>query len=278
MSVSRFPLDFLIIGTMKSGTSTLSHVLGLQDNIIIPESELHYFDRNESKGDTWYAEQLLQGQEPSGYTVGEKTPDYALYDRYAEAINRLVPEVKLIWMFRDPAKRAFSHYLHNVRSGRESKSFSKALEAENKRIKSDPLYGYLYGSQYADHVERYLKLFPKENMHFILFEDYVKNQKEFTRRVLKFLDVEPLDGIPLEAHKHRTLIPKKGRILYLTRKYIGTDNRIWNRVYRYVHRKENMVEPPKLEETTRIQLNDRLTDQINKLSSLTGLNTDVWFR
>ena len=53
-------LSFLIVGTMKSGTTTLADLLNKSSKIYLPASELHFFDRKFDLGFEWYQEQLIR--------------------------------------------------------------------------------------------------------------------------------------------------------------------------------------------------------------------------
>ncbi len=268
-----FPLDFLIAGTMKSGTSSLSYVLDQHPEISLPDRELHYFDRNFEKGRDWYRSELLKKGEDFRL-FGEKTPDYALKDVYADEIKKINPDVKLVWIFRNPAKRAFSHYLHNVRSGRENKSFREALKLESSR--KDTIYGYRRGSNYPEMIRRFAKRIPLENMCFLTFEEYVAYPEREVRKVLALLGAEPVPNFEYASHRHKTLMPKHTGLLYFTRQYIGYESRIWNRVYRFANNPNRLVEPPKMPAEDYKFLRQEFDNQIKDLEKLTGINLSIW--
>lgn len=268
-----FPLDFLIAGTMKSGTSTLSYVLDQHPHISLPDRELHFFDRNFDKGTEWYRDQLLKKGE-NFRLYGEKTPDYALKDAYADEIKKLNPEVKLVWLFRNPAKRAFSHYLHNVRSGRENKSFGEALRLEEER--GETIFGYRAGSDYPAMIRRFADRFPIDQMFFATFESYVASPEPVVRNILQFLGVEPVPNFQYASHRHKTLMPKHTQLLHFTRNYIGYETRIWNRVYRFANHPSRLVPPPKMPADAYTQLRTEFDNQIKDLQKITGLDLSTW--
>ena len=50
-------LSFLIVGTMKSGTTTLADLLNQSNNIYLPSNEIHFFDKNYNLGfDSYHSE------------------------------------------------------------------------------------------------------------------------------------------------------------------------------------------------------------------------------
>ena len=55
--------DFLGLGTQKGGTTTLHRLLDQHPAIHLPAcKEVHYFDQNYDKGQSWYSEQFQAAQ------------------------------------------------------------------------------------------------------------------------------------------------------------------------------------------------------------------------
>ena len=125
----------------------------------------------------------------------------------------LVPEAKLIVLVRNPVDRAFSHYQHEVALGREPLSFEEALEAEDERLRgeeehllADPRYfshawwNYTYRARgrYAEQIERWLEVFPREQLLIVPSEDLGSDPDGTYGRVLEFLGAPPhrLDSYP----------------------------------------------------------------------------------
>ena len=116
--------NFIIAGAEKSGTSSLSFYISEHPDIYIPKiKELHFFDNsdNYSKGFGWYEKQF------SGWSgekaVGECTPFYMFDYSCAEKIKMQFPDIKVLFILRNPADRAYSNYWHQVRGGKEFRSF-----------------------------------------------------------------------------------------------------------------------------------------------------------
>jgi hypothetical protein len=113
-----------------------------------------------------------------------------------------VPEAKLIALVRNPVDRAFSHYQHEVALGRELLSFEDALAAEDDRLRgeeermlADPAYfshawwNYTYRARgrYAAQLERWLELFPREQLLVVPSEDLLGEPEKTHALVLEFL-------------------------------------------------------------------------------------------
>ena len=124
-----------------------------------------------------------------------------------------MPEAKLIALVRNPVDRAFSHYQHEVALGREPLSFEDALAAEDERLRgeedrlrADPAYfshvwwNYTYRARgrYAEQLERWLAVFPREQLLIVPSEDLLVEPERTHTHVLEFLgaDLHRLDSYP----------------------------------------------------------------------------------
>ena len=124
-----------------------------------------------------------------------------------------MPEAKLVALVRNPVDRAFSHYQHEVALGREPLSFEDALAAEDDRLRgeeermlADPAYfshawwNYTYGARgrYAEQLERWLAVFPGEQLLVLTSDELGGRPAQAYSRVLGFLGASPheLDSYP----------------------------------------------------------------------------------
>lgn len=122
--------DFIIVGAMKSGTTTLKDNLNKHQNVYIPQHETHFFDQYYSKGPSYY-DSVLHGPFFVGqHLVGDKTPHYMMSPSAPERIARYSPGAKLIFLLRNPIDRAFSHWKLSVLFKKETRSFEDAIYEE----------------------------------------------------------------------------------------------------------------------------------------------------
>ncbi|HUE84637.1 MAG TPA: sulfotransferase [Vicinamibacterales bacterium] len=125
---------FLIGGAQKSGTTTLHHYLSAHPDIFIPRrpQELHFFDfdPNYVRGVHWYASHFTSAT-PAHRAIGQTSPLYLYAPDAPERIAALLPDVKLIFIRRNPVDRAFSHYWHAIKKGRKTLDFETALAMED---------------------------------------------------------------------------------------------------------------------------------------------------
>lgn len=194
-------LNFYCVGAQKAGTTTLHDILIQHPDIYLPKTkEAHFFDEDDKYklGLDWYLESFFPDYNNQKIS-GSCNPEYMYFEDVPERILKtLGKDVKFVFIFRNPADRAYSHYLMSKRRCIEESTFSEAMALEDERIKKDYYnkthLSYISRGFYATQVERYLKFFPIENMFFIRFEDdFIKNRAATINDLLKFLDIEHID-------------------------------------------------------------------------------------
>lgn len=199
--------NFICIGAQKAGTTTLADILSQHSNICIPpikETKYFLFDEEYNKGEAHYNSFFSnwKGQ----IAVGEFDPDYLLFPFTAQRIHdSLGSEVKIIVVIRNPADRAYSHYLMTKKKGLEDNNFDDALEAEPQRkstIKIQKIFAYIERGLYGKQIKEYLKVFEPENFLFILFEeDLLLNRMNTIKKVQQFLGV-PVEELKTNIHSN----------------------------------------------------------------------------
>lgn len=187
--------NFLIVGVMKAGTTALGTYLNRHPNVHLPSRELHFFDRDDryQEGGRYYRRLFTPG--PLESRVGEKTPTYSYHERCAQRIASFNPDMKLIWIFRNPTERAYSHYWYFVQNGQERLSFEEALASEPVRIRENIGYSYVDRGLYAVHIERFLQFFPRERMLFLLHEDLRTAPDRTVKACVHFLDLPDVPNL-----------------------------------------------------------------------------------
>ena len=185
--------DFLIIGAMRSGTTSLARYLGLHPSVYVaPKKELHFFDRDFDLGLDHYRQQFSRAGEDQ--SAGEATQTY-LYDVTAlDRIAATLPDVRLIAILRNPVDRAYSHYWQKRAYGNEPLSFAAAVSAEAERLRSAGMddrfrYSYLDRGRYVEQLQRVVERFPRTALHVLLFEDLRDAPHDTYRDVCRFLQV-----------------------------------------------------------------------------------------
>ncbi len=192
--------DFLVIGAMKGGTTSLYHYLNAHPQVYMTKvKEVDFFttELNWNKGFDWYTKQFAGA--PPEAKKGEASTSYTKFPRYSGVAPRIaehLPEARLIYVVRDPMERIRSHYQHNVAIGEEPRSIEKAV-AEN------PVY--IDYSRYAMQLDQYLEHYDRERVLLITSEDLRNKREETFKLVLDFLEVDPHAEVPaLEREYYKT--------------------------------------------------------------------------
>lgn len=270
--------DFLIVGAMKSGTSALRHYLQQHPNVEIPSSEIHFFDNdaNYAQGLEWYSRFFERSH--ADKVVGEKTPTYGYADKCASRIRESLPDVKLIWILRDPVYRAYSNYWHAVLKGSESRSFSAAVNAEiGGQQPTSEWHSYVRRSWYLTEITRFRRLFPADHMCFLFLEELEDSPLQELERVHRFLGVAP----HAPQHLDRQHVTKVGRSVALHRVLKRLSEKgIFPKLTRKAKRlnRQNAAGYPPMEETTRAALARHFASHNADLFSLIGRSTDKWIQ
>jgi hypothetical protein len=178
-------VDFLIVGAMKAGTTSLSAWLGSQPEVFVPSmKEPNFFsdDAVWKKGVAWYQDLFERGG--PGRIAGEASvaytdPTYAVVS--ASRIAQVLPDVKLVFVTRDPIDRLRSHYRHEVLRGRERRPLTEALQ--------DLSAPYIGRSRYFACFEPFTELFRRERICVVPFEDLFGGSEDAWLHLLAFLGI-----------------------------------------------------------------------------------------
>lgn len=192
--------DFIVIGAMKAGTTSLYHYLRDHDQVFMPTiKELDFFvaEANWFRGIDWYRHQFSAAGD--ALACGEASTTYTQYpthDGVPERIASLLPDVRLIYVVRDPVVRIRSHYQHLVLTGVEKSPPEVA-------VLKNPLY--LDCSRYAMQLEQYLEHFRREQILIVTSEALRTDRRATVQRVYEFLGVAS-DRLPeaLDTEFYRT--------------------------------------------------------------------------
>jgi len=273
--------NFIIAGAAKSGSSTLYYYLNKHPEILMSkEKEPAYFTKYWGKKELkWYESQFdhWNGEK----AIGEATVEYMVDEKAPERICKILPNVKLIFIMRNPVDRAWSHYWHRVKMGEETRSFDEII----KSIKNGNLNEYVirYG-MYATHIKRFLKYFPREKMLFLLLEEFKENPIEHLKLIFKFLEVDDSVEISYEGKKNSAKMYRSKTLSILwakIRKMDGLKEKIPNKVYNPLRRAFQYIDklnkkpftPPPLNEAYKEFLHSIFENEIKELQKI--INKDL---
>ena len=132
--------------------------------------------------DEWYG-RIFEMAEAKAI-CGELTPEYALLpDSGVEHIMKLNPDIKIIFIMRDPIDRAWSALRMLQRSG----GF-KGMERAIRRP------GFLAFSDYMTTIERYRRFVAPGNLLLLYFDDVAARPRQLLEQVCKLLGIPFTQG------------------------------------------------------------------------------------
>lgn len=292
--------NFVCVGAQKAGTTTLHDMLKQHPDVYLPEiKETKFFAEHEkfAKGLNYYIKKYFCDYKEQKI-VGEIDPEYIYFDYVPERIYKtLGKDIKLIFILRNPASRAFSHYQMSLRRGYETLSFEEAIKIEPERIKDDDTdkkwlsqrnnFSYIDRGYYAKQIKRYLKYFPKENMHFILFEDELLGNKEQTiNNIYNFLGIKnisinlDLKSNPASETKYiwiRDFFNKQGIVKNFSKYFFSKNLRATIR--NYIQNKNMKPMVTKLDNRIKQELLAQYyTEDIKELEKIIQKDLSTWYK
>lgn len=201
--------EALIVGPPKCGTTSLAGWLGHHDQVFMhPAKELHFFDNRWGRGSAWYRCQFPSFHGDHAPVLrAEATPNYLQHPEIPERVFGLMPEAKIIAIFRHPIERAVSAYHHMRRQeGGNCPDLPAVFEAEIDEINQlSPqeltAYGWhktncLFGSLYTLHLQRWQQLFPPSQLLTLKLESVAADPERHWQTILEFLDL-PAQRCPM---------------------------------------------------------------------------------
>jgi hypothetical protein len=217
--------DFLVVGATRCGSTSLHGWLVEHPYVAQTPKEIHFFNMEYYRGEDWYRTHFPLEREReefarehgSPFVVGEATSSYLGHYWTPPRMRKVLPDARLIVALRDPVDRAYSRYHHFRRKGTNVEplpTFEAAIAAEDERLRgeeereiADPHYfswrvyrwGYLRTSRYAEHVERWLDVFPREQFLFLNFHEMIRDPRSALRRVYEHIGLPPYEHDELPA-------------------------------------------------------------------------------
>jgi Sulfotransferase domain len=178
--------SFLVIGAMKAGTTSLWHYLRSHPQVFMPDpKELYFFSSPErfDRGIDWYRSNFSDAG--AAVAVGEACTNYSKHPRVTGAACRIalvLPDVRLVYLVREPLSRIRSHYLHAVARYGERRPLSVA-------VRDDP--EYLDITRYCMQIEQFLEYFDRSRLLVVTTEALRHERARTVSQVLEFVGADP---------------------------------------------------------------------------------------
>ena len=182
--------NLLIAGCGKCGTTTLAYLLGQHPQIFMSspkEPNFFSYDDIYGKGWEWYKSIFSAGK--GCRILAEASVSYTMKEyeqRVMERIGEHIPEIKVIYIARNPYKRFESVYMEHHDSGYKNGWLLPYTLHEAAYYRPEMLINSLYW----DRTEYLRKILPEENILYLCLEDLIDFPQEFLKKCYMFLEVD----------------------------------------------------------------------------------------
>lgn len=232
---------------------------------------------------------MFRGEGTNPPAIGEVSPVYLTSyfpERTAANIRRRLPEVRLIAVLRQPAERAYSNFTYLRGKGREPLAdFRHALaqEPERKAAGWNPGFYYRENGAYATNLLPYYALFPRQQLHIVIFDDLVQHPARCLAEIYGFIGVDSAQGPTRLERENITRWPRS----WMLQAWLDAPPRIVQhlpgRMRRSLLRRlkqwnAGQVKPPPLDAALRRELTESYRDEILRLQDLIGRNLNHWLK
>lgn len=275
-------VDFMIIGAAKCGTTTLASMLSQHESInFCRRKEPYFFTNPKIYGNSLKNYHQLYDPKP-GQLMGEASTSYTFMPEFLDTHEKLYeynPELKLIYIIRDPIKRVQSHYMHNLMTGR-------ATELPQVEVREDP--AYINRTRYFYQMEPYINRFTKDQILLLTLEDMASDPVFVLKKVARFLDIDETGFVDINMEP-QNVSTRKGAIRnfpgkrFVRRFYNRLPNSIFFAAENILHgmgRKilyNPMERPVEFTHELKIELWEKLEPEVAAIEEMSGYKLErVW--
>lgn len=269
----------LMIGTAKSGTTTLKNLLNQHPDIGFA-GEPNFFakesafclglERYESKFEAHREKRI----------IGEKSWRYSCKAVYPKAKDRIIStlgkDIKLIYVVRHPFERLQSLYIEFITGGLQDAASLKFTES----LKQNPLF--LDSSKYWTQISHYMKDFNAKNIKIIFFDDLKSSPTTVVNDLFSFLEIEPclLDLSVFKSNASQGKLAET-KATILLRKYpqlislgssLPEEIKLWSKKIL----KKKVLDRPKYDSDTIEWLTKELSAEVSQILNYCDKPQDFW--
>ncbi len=309
--------NFFVIGAAKCGTTTLYDFLEHHPEVYMsPIKEPHYFSKDIIKENfsdeykhylktrnvnledylktnftrkiwEWYIEDFNQYLQlfknvTTEKAIGEISNGYLFSSVAAAEIKATYPNAKIVMILRNPAERAYSHYLANVRDGRTTLDFKEELIVDSKKERKGWCISHCYNEMgmYYEQVKRFTDIFDKDQIKIYLNDDLKKNPEAVAKDLFTFLELGTSVDIDFHKKQNEARLPKSaGFMKFITQ--TGLKRKIFRAMPIVI---QNKIKPlffkegkiPKMSNADRAWLFAQFHENILKTQQLIGRDLSSW--
>ncbi|MTH64470.1 sulfotransferase family protein [Paracoccus shanxieyensis] len=271
-------VDFIVIGAMRAGTTMLQDILEKHPQISMARvKETDYFiaEKNYARGPDWYRGQF----DTTRALRGEVSPNYAKardFPGVPQRIFRDCPDARLIYVLRDPVKRAVSQYLHSWNMG-------EVTETPAQMAGGHEYFSIMDTSNYAAQLDAYLQYFDRSQILVIEFESLISAPQVHLDAILAHIGASPMQmpgmdrqnaNDELERVPMAVLKLSQGRLRPLLTRLISPALR--RRLRQMLARLGSARVAPCFPEPMLVTMRSELAPEVSRLRKMTGQEFSKW--
>jgi tetratricopeptide (TPR) repeat protein len=209
-------LKFMIIGSMKSGTTSLFEAISNHPDFVRPiVKEIHFFSEFFYRGEDWYFSHFPTLPPP--VFTGEASTSYLDYLEVPERIQKSGFDLKFITILRDPIQRLISNFYHFKSNFQLKKnqdiqqsitdqlnylekyqSYLVDISLGKESIDRDLLFFrdynqfFIMRSLYPVFLKHWINVFSSEKILILEFSSFTRNPQLSLKKVFEFLEIRQL--------------------------------------------------------------------------------------
>jgi hypothetical protein len=180
--------SFIIVGAMKSGTTTLYRDLSYHPQVFFPnDKEPEVLTKFRDVEDARHAYRSLFRKARAGQVLGEASTAYTkrpTYENVASHALAVCGPLKIVYLHRDPIERMVSHYKHFVSHGLMHGPFEDVVERDSTLIDY---------SRYDWQIQPWIDVFGEQAVLRIALEEYARERQAVVERVVRHIGLSAED-------------------------------------------------------------------------------------
>lgn len=247
--------------------------------VFVPPYEINYFSYDYQSSASSYKTHFQAAR--MDHVIGEKSPSYLAHPEAAERIYDWNPEIHLIFSLRHPVERAYAMYCMLLQNPRSNLGINIARELT-------PTASMVQDGRYFEHLQRYRKYFPEDQLHILVFDDLKDDAEKFARLLFETVGVHPLFEPSLLRRKYGHRKKRGGLVWSYIQELsirLSRKSKMVNRFVRWVrrngytewiHRWRPGKDYPKLTVAVRERLNEYYQDDVDRLRSYLKRDLSGW--
>jgi LPS sulfotransferase NodH len=169
--------SFFIVGPPRTGTSWLHEVLRSHAVLPFPTKETRFFDTHFDRGLEWYLAHYPAGR--NGSPIGEIAPTYFASGEARSRIAQIVPQARVVCIFREPLERLLSLYRVKRAYGLIPWSFEQAFRQDSEFIET---------SRYSVNLKAWQQTFGGQGLATV-YDDLRDDPQMYLDQVVDFIGV-----------------------------------------------------------------------------------------